>query len=100
MLNRLTESDFAARVNERFEVVLGDGEKAGWELVEVQQLSGDPTAEGSRRPFSIVFRAPNPSVPLQGIYRMEHAALGVMELFLVPIGPDGNGDMRYEAVFN
>jgi len=34
----------------------------------------------------------------QRIYPMEHAHLGVFELFLVPIGPDQHG-MGYEAVF-
>jgi hypothetical protein len=35
----------------------------------------------------------------QGIYRLELPERGHAELFVVPIGPDGDG-MRYEAVFN
>jgi hypothetical protein len=34
----------------------------------------------------------------QRIYAVHHPALGAFDLFLVPIGPDGEG-MRYEAVF-
>jgi hypothetical protein len=34
----------------------------------------------------------------QATYPVEHDELGRMEIFLVPIGPDGSG-MRYEAVF-
>jgi hypothetical protein len=34
----------------------------------------------------------------QRIYRLEHAALDPLEIFIVPIGPDAEG-MRYQAVF-
>ena len=60
------------------------------ELLEVERL-GDTQ-------FSIVFRGPRDPVFPQSIYRVEHAALDALELFLVPIGPDEVG-MRYEAVF-
>jgi hypothetical protein len=39
----------------------------------------------------------------QAIYPLEHQALGRMEIFLVPIGPDPRGKrkgMQYEAAFN
>ncbi|MGD0606849.1 MAG: hypothetical protein ABSA53_25080 [Streptosporangiaceae bacterium] len=41
----------------------------------------------------------------QGIYRLEHAQLGTLEFFIVPVGPAEAADskagqaMRYEAVF-
>ena len=35
----------------------------------------------------------------QAIYRLEHAALGAMDVFLVPIGRVADG-IRYEAIFN
>jgi hypothetical protein len=40
------------------------------------------------------------STPLlpQRIYRLEHAELDTLELFLVPIAQDASGT-RYEAVF-
>ncbi len=34
----------------------------------------------------------------QAIYALEHAEMGMLELFLVPLGPHEDG-MRYEAVF-
>jgi hypothetical protein len=37
--------------------------------------------------------SPDPPLP-QRIYRVEHAELGAIEIFLVPIAAD-----RYEAVF-
>jgi hypothetical protein len=35
----------------------------------------------------------------QGTYSLGHAELGDLELFLVPLGPDGDARMRYEAAF-
>ena len=35
----------------------------------------------------------------QLIYSLEHATLGTLEVFLVPVGPDAVG-MRYDAVFS
>jgi hypothetical protein len=37
----------------------------------------------------------------QSTYRFEHDTLGVLDLFVVPIGPPADGDgMLYEAVFS
>lgn len=51
--------------------------------------------------FSLVFSAPSPkrAEPRQGIYRVDHAALGRFSLFLVP-GPARDGSVTYEAVIN
>jgi hypothetical protein len=66
-------------------------------LIEVSELGG-PAFE-KRSPFSIVLRTQQQDQYLiQAIYRVEHAAMGSLDLFLVPLGPDKNG-MRYEAVF-
>jgi hypothetical protein len=71
------------------------------ELTDVTDLSdaaGSTPPEGQRTPFSLVFRGAPNAVLAQAIYRLEHAALGSFEPFLVTIGPDALG-MRYEAVF-
>jgi hypothetical protein len=34
----------------------------------------------------------------QRIYRLEHEQMGPLELFIVPVGPDGDG-LGYEAIF-
>lgn len=49
--------------------------------------------------FSLFFHGPQQPFLPQAIYRLEHAALGEMEIFLVPVArvPDG---FEYEAVFN
>ena len=51
-----------------------------------------------RRQFSLLFRGPVDPFLSQGTYRLDHAELGALDIFLVPIGPDAEG-MRYEAVF-
>ena len=100
MLETFTVATFAERLGERFDLQAEDESSFAVELIEATALgSGEPAAGGDRRtPFSIVFRGPARPVLPQRIYRLEHAALGAFELFLVPIGPDGAG-MRYEAVF-
>jgi hypothetical protein len=75
------------------------------EVTDLTQRGAPPDAPGAagtagdhRAPFSIVLRGPPAPVLPQRIYSLEHAGVGVFQLFLVPIGPDGGG-MRYEAVF-
>jgi hypothetical protein len=97
-LKTVTHEDFAACLNQTFTI---DDEAQGAveiELVEVE-CQGNVALEAQGRPrFSILFLgAPEPLLA-QGIYRLRHSQLGVMELFLVPVGPDQKG-MRYEAVF-
>jgi uncharacterized protein DUF6916 len=82
----LTLETFAPHQGSRFSL---DG--LALELAQVTPLAG---GGGSREPFSLVFAGPpEPALP-QRIHRLEHAQLGVLELFLVPVGPG-----RYEAIF-
>jgi hypothetical protein len=99
-LAALAWTDFAACLKQRFRVPLGDaGQALELELVGADPLgSGDP-APGRRRPFSLIFRGPPAPVLPQRIYRLENAAMGALEIFLVPIGPDAAG-LRYEAIFS
>jgi len=97
----LTFDLFAGRVGERF-VLAADGvAPSTLDLVEATESTelGGTGADGVRRPqFSLVFRGgPEAALP-QSSYRLAHADLGELELFLVPIGPDA-GRMRYEAAF-
>jgi hypothetical protein len=97
----LTYDLFAHRVGEPFDVGLGGDATVGMVLAEAteSQVPGGRGPEGQeRRQFSLVFRGTTtPGLP-QGTYRVEHAELGDLDLFLVPIGPDAEG-MRYEAAF-
>ena len=100
MLEPLTLSSFAGRLGDSFRIG-AEADAAGLpleaELVQATQL-GEPRPDGGRAPFSLVFRARPDLVLPQRIYRVEHVELGVLDIFLVPIGPDVTG-MRYEAVF-
>jgi hypothetical protein len=90
-LESLSVADFAALRGDRFRIAPDDSPPFEVELVEVTEIPREP---GGRAPFSLEFQGgPNPPLP-QRIYRVEHEALGPMEIFLVPIASD-----RYEAVF-
>lgn len=90
--------DFARHRHERFRVALENAE-LDVELIEATDLGLAAVVAGRRRTFSLVFRGPRETALPQRIHSLTHAALGELEIFLVPIGPDGVG-MRYEAIFN
>ena len=101
MLEAFTIGTFAAHLGETFALRLDSATTLDLELIAATALS-EATASGRpsqrRTPFSIVFRGPLQPILPQRIYRMEHAAIGTFELFLVPVGPGERG-MRYEAIF-
>ena len=102
MLDALTLDSFAGLAGETFTLSESAGLALPLELAEARSLASAGTAaEGRRRarePFSIVFKGPAAPVLPQRIYRLEHARLGALDLFLVPIGP-GAGGLLYEAIF-
>ena len=87
---------FAEARGEPFEMVVDDA-RVPLVLADVTSL-GESASVGTRDPFSLVFHAPAEALHPQRIYRLEHERLGAMDLFLVPLGPEGDA-MRYEAVF-
>ena len=90
-LQNLTVGDFAPLLNQRFRVDPGEQPAFELELVRVTEIEREP---GGRAPFSLEFAGgPTPPLP-QRIYRVDHAGLGALEIFLVPIAND-----RYEPVF-
>ena len=53
----------------------------------------------SRQPFALTFRGiPALRLP-QATYRLEHATLGAMEIFLVQVATDATAS-HFEAIFN
>jgi hypothetical protein len=92
-------SAFAARRGETFVLRPPDGPAQDLELVEVRDLGRRATPGGELSNYSLTFlaraRAPLP----QATYHLEHAVLGPMDVFLVPIGRDPEG-IRYEVIFN
>ena len=99
MPDQLTPATFEPHVGSTFSVQLENGVEVQTVLDTVQRQA--PRSHGDRtEPFSLLFSGP-PGTPLpQATYTVAHPELGVMAIFLVPIGPDETGRQRYEAVFN
>jgi hypothetical protein len=97
MVPILSSHHFADCLNSDFAMAVPAGETIPLTLIEVREGINTPRQEN----FSLIFSGPlSPYYP-QMIYRLEHEKLGTLDLFLVPIGPDGDRQkMQYEAVFN
>jgi hypothetical protein len=99
MTRVLEQSDFAPFENQTFLIGDDSGGRVKAELVELKELASETVNGAKRKPFSLVFRCPKDCQLGQRTYEVEHPKMGRLEIFLVPIGPDGRG-MCYEAVFN
>jgi hypothetical protein len=105
-LDELTPAHFRERLGERFTVAgaaSADQQQAApapagaeLELVAVEPLMPHPHRA---EPFSLTFRGPRQAALGQSLQRLEHPQLGVLELFLVPIGGTA-ATIDYEAIFN
>lgn len=99
MLDKLASTDFAPYIKQTFRIHPEGVEPIDLELVSVTE-AGQASQNEARDSFSLHFLGPLSSQYLsQHIYSLEHADMGKLELFLVPIGPEA-GRMRYEAIFN
>lgn len=99
MLQHITPASFEALVGTPFRIHYGGESPLEAVLHEVRRHEQHPGPRSE--PFSAFFRgALRPILP-QSIYHVEHETMGMMEIFLVPIGPDPQRQgMLYEAVFN
>lgn len=93
--------DLAAVSAETFEPHLGTefdlGATAPLRLDRIRRGKSGPAT--GREPFSLEFSADHPGSLAQGTFRLTHGELGIMDLFLVPHGPDAAGRFTYSAVF-
>jgi len=99
VLENLNRTTFEPYLNTTFRIRLTDADAIEVTLIEAKALSAEDREHSQRVPFAILFQGPVDPVLAQGIYRIEHAELGFMDIFLVPVGPRSDG-MTYEAVFN
>jgi hypothetical protein len=102
-LETLTVDVFQPRVGETFRIRPRTDSEIEAELIQACALGGGPSRTASetprrRTPFSLSFRTSLTAPLPQSIYEVAHDELGVYEIFLVPVGPDGKG-MVYEAIF-
>jgi hypothetical protein len=95
-LDKVHCEQFAACLNQDFQIVFSDGTLAV-KLSEARPLGSRP--ESLREPFALTFVAPRPLRLPQGIYKMRNAQLGEMEIFLVQVAADQTSS-TFEAVFN
>ncbi len=94
----LTRETFAGRLGERFAIRLDQRAELELTLIEASKLGGE---SDQREPYSLIFLGPLEPVLEQSIYALEHAELGTLEIFLVPVGPDKKKTgIQYEAVFS
>jgi hypothetical protein len=104
-LDAVTCAEFAAHLGSKFRVWAESGETAEIKLFKAEELpdwaqrhrSGELPSR--RVPFSLLFLGTKDSGLKQACYRLEHRQLGRFDLFLVALGPDQRGRVRYEAVF-
>jgi hypothetical protein len=95
MLDKLNAAAFSEWIGTKFIVRNGAERVMELELCKVTEQNATPALEQ----FSLLFRGPFTPALSQSIAKLEHEGLGSMELFLTPVGPDGEG-MCYEVVFN
>jgi hypothetical protein len=98
MKDKPTYTDFLNHLHDTVHIYFIENKPIDAEIIEVIELNTaarDPKLES----FSVIFRSQEQEPVTQGIYRIKHSALGDLNLFLVPIGPDDQG-MCFEAVFN
>lgn len=95
----ITVEDFAVHLRSAFRIPRGAGPPLELELIEVERLT-QPRSGTTRSPFTVIFRGPSSPALAQGIYRLEHEGCEPCEIFLVPIGPEGDSlGPHYQAIF-
>jgi hypothetical protein len=98
-MHDLTIETFLPHLETEFLVAVPPGGAVTLRLTEVTDLGSQPNAPRAD-PFSLLFIGPPQPLLEQRTHRLEHAEMGPLDVFLVPIGPDPAGSPRYEAVFN
>ena len=97
MLETLEASAFETLLDEDFVLRHPAVAEARVRLVELRRLAEQAGPSG-RIPFSLLFVGLDPAEPFQALYELEHASIGTLTLFLVPVGRDQRG-LLLEAVF-
>jgi hypothetical protein len=94
MTTDLTHAAFSKNLDSEFSVkddTLGQNLK----LIHVSERKASPPYEQ----FSIMFCGDVERALKQGMFQLEHPAMGAFDIFLVPVKRDEQG-MHYEAIFN
>lgn len=92
-------SDFSGHVGAAFTLPFDDGTSLilNLSLAEALPVSNFPGRQ--REPFQLRFNGPGNALLPQQTYVVQHPSLGLIQLFLVPIGREGEAYI-YQSVFN
>ena len=88
-----TSATYLPFVGDSFEIARADGSRVTLRLIEARALPSRGEA------FSLVFQGGAGTALESAIHRLEHPALGAVDLFLGPVGPP-LGRREFEAVVN
>jgi hypothetical protein len=94
-----TEQEFSQQLNTNFRVFVEAQRPIDLMLVEVKPYAKKAQEQRGMERFSLCFDGPADILLPQNLYKLTHADLGEMEIFLVPIAQNPDG-FRYQAVFN
>jgi hypothetical protein len=95
MPKNLKQATFAKQVNTEFQVHDSAAKSFKLKLAQVVKISKTAQQEA----FSLLFQGPATHYIAQGIHKLNHAQLGEIDIFLVPVGKNQDG-FEYEAIFN
>ncbi len=95
----LVFEDFADKVGQTFTIGFSDAPAVVLSLAEAELLKGRHSPVKGRQPYSLIFVGQSEQMLPQRMYWLEHATLGQIELFLVPVGKDARG-FQYQSLFN
>jgi Domain of unknown function (DUF6916) len=93
----LTIDTFSDKVGQTFLIEERDGPAVALTLIEAVALTNHGNAP--RVPFSLLFTSKGVGVLVQRMYALRHAALGLQQIFLVPIGQKDDV-VTYQSIFN
>ena len=97
-LQLLTAADFQSQVNKDFFIHFSNEVIITAQLDKVVELP--PYDNLERKPFTILLQTTQKKYHYQqAIYTIEQPVLGIMDIFLVPVGCNEKG-VQYEAVFS
>lgn len=98
MLDQLTLETFEPHVGTSFWAEFPNGSKVELRLIRAAKVMESEAARLERHPFSLFFIGPKAYLLHQQIYHLTHESMEPLDLFLVPVGTEGDAYL-YEAVF-
>ena len=96
-ISDVTVETFEGRVGQRFSIQFEDG-TLELTLVAVERMPEEWGRGEAREPFSITLEEPGGRLLPQATWPLEHDELGRLDVFLVPLEPEGAAT-RYQAIF-